>query len=72
MNSPCPPVMICGFNRPDCLKQVFDRVREAKPTQLFLVLDAPRDEHPEDVEKVAECKKIFEKIDWPCEVVRDY
>ena len=48
----CPPVMICGFNRPDCLKQVFDRVREARPSQLFLVLDALRDGRPKDVEGV--------------------
>ena len=71
-NSLCPPVMICGFNRPDCLNQVFDRVREAKPSQLFLVLDAPREGRPDDVEKNNACKEIFKNIDWPCEVVRDY
>lgn len=68
----CPPVMICGFNRPDCLKQVFERVREAKPAQLFLVLDAPREGRQDDVEKNNACKKVLENIDWPCEVVRDY
>ena len=64
--------MICGFNRPDCLKQVFDRVREAMPSQLFLVMDAPREGRPQDVEGVSACRKIFDGIDWPCEVVRDY
>lgn len=68
----CPPVMICGFNRPDCLKQVFDRVREAKPSQLFLVMDAPREGRPQDVEGVSACRKIFDGIDWPCEVHRNY
>lgn len=71
-NSLCPPVMICGFNRPDCLKQVFERVREAKPSQLFLVLDAPREGRLDDVEKNNACKEIFKNIDWPCDVVRDY
>ena len=68
----CPPVMICGFNRPDCLKKVFERVREAKPAQLFLVLDAPREGRPDDVDKNNACKKVLEDIDWPCEVHRDY
>lgn len=68
----CPPVMICGFNRPDCLKKVFERVREAKPAQLFLVLDAPREGRPDDVDKNNACKKALENIDWPCEVHRDY
>jgi len=68
----CPPVMICGFNRPDCLKQVLARVREAKPSQLFLVLDAPREGRQDDVENNSACKKVFEDIDWPCVIHRDY
>ena len=68
----CPPVMICGFNRPDCLREVFEKVREAKPAQLFLVLDAPREGRAKDVDGVAVCRKIFENVDWPCEVHRNY
>lgn len=68
----CPPVMICGFIRPDCLKKVFDRVREAKPAQLFLALDAPRDGRPKDVTLCEDCKKVFAEVDWPCEVHRNY
>lgn len=68
----CPPVMICGFNRPDCLKKVFDRVREAKPSQLFLVLDAPREGRSADIEKNNACKKVFDGVDWPCEVHHNY
>lgn len=68
----CPPVMICGFNRPDCLRRVFEKVREARPAQLFLVLDAPREGRPKDVEGVAACRQIFEGVDWPCDVHRNY
>ena len=68
----CPPVMICGFNRPDYLREVFGRVREAKPSRLFLVLDAPRDNHPEDISRYNECRNIFNQVDWECDVYRDY
>ena len=66
------PVMICGFTRPDTLAKVFAAVREAKPKKLYLVLDAPREGRPGDVAPNEECKCIFEGVDWPCDVVRDY
>lgn len=68
----CPPVMICGFNRPDCLAQVFSAVREARPKQLFLVLDAPRVDRPDDIPGYEACKKVFDDVDWPCDVKRNY
>ena len=72
MRSQCPPVAIFGFNRPDCLIQVFERVRMARPKQLFLVLDAPRLKHPDDIHQWESCKKIFEMVDWDCEVHRNF
>lgn len=68
----CPPVMICGFNRPACLKRVFEVVRQVKPEKLFLVLDAPRPENENDLKGLMECKQIFDGVDWPCEVHRNY
>lgn len=67
-----PPVAVFGFNRPECLIQVFDRVRAATPRKLFLVLDAPREDRPEEVLKWEECKKIFDGVDWDCEVHHNY
>lgn len=67
-----PPVLICGFNRPDCLRKVFAAVRNERPSDLFLVLDAPRHGRADDYEANDECKKIFEGVDWPCNVRRFY
>ncbi len=66
------PIMLLFFNRPEPLKQVFDWVRSVKPSQLFLVQDGPRTNRPDDVDKILECQKIVENIDWPCEVHRNY
>ena len=66
------PVYIIFFNRPDTLEKVFESVKEARPSKLFLVADGPRDERADDVQKIEECKKVVENIDWECEVHRNY
>lgn len=70
-NCICPPVLVVGFNRPECLREVFDRVKEARPSELFLALDFPRVGRS-DEKQYEECKKIFDGVDWPCTVHRNY
>ncbi|MBM4165263.1 MAG: glycosyltransferase family 2 protein [Lentisphaerae bacterium] len=70
--SDIPPVAIFGFIRPHTTAQVFARVREARPKRLFLCLDAPRPERPDDLPKYQEVRAIFDQVDWPCEVARNY
>jgi hypothetical protein len=65
-------VLIVAFNRPDLTARVFDKVRDAQPGKLFLCVDAPRDNRADDVEKNEAVKRIFEKVDWECEVHRNY
>lgn len=62
------PVLFLIFNRPDTTKQVFDRIRQAKPRYLFVAADGPRIDRPADEEKCLTTRKITENIDWPCEV----
>ncbi len=66
------PVMILFFNRPDTLKQVFEAVKNARPSILLLAQDGARDNRPNDVSLVEECRKIVEDIDWECTVYRNY
>ena len=66
------PVSMIFFNRPDTLKKVFDAVREAKPTKLFLIQDGARDNREDDVINIEKCRKIFDDIDWDCEVTKIY
>lgn len=63
-------VAIIFFNRPNAVKHVFESVAKAKPSKLFLIQDGSRGE--KDDAKVAECRSIVEKIDWPCEVYKNY
>ena len=63
-------VLILFFNRPDHLKKVFDEVRKARPSRLFLYQDGPRGER--DMPGIEGCRRVVENIDWQCEVHRKY
>ncbi len=65
-------VLILFFNRPDHFQQVFDQVRKARPSHLFLYQDGPRGER--DLPGIMACRDIVsdEQIDWECDVQRHY
>lgn len=65
-------VAMIFFNRPDTLKTVFESVREARPSKLYLIQDGARVNRPKDAENIAKCREVVSDIDWECEVVRDY
>ena len=66
------PVALIFFNRDDTLKEVFEQVRKAKPSKLFLIQDGAREGRQDDVEGIVACRKIVENIDWECEVHKNY
>lgn len=63
-------VLLLFFNRPDSLQKVFEQVRLARPSRLFLYQDGPRDER--DREGIEACRRVVEAIDWECDVHRLY
>lgn len=73
MNNRCTaPVAMVFFNRPEQFKRIFEEVRKARPTKLFLIQDGPRENHPSDEIQIQACRQIAETIDWDCEVHRNY
>lgn len=63
-------VLILFFNRPNQLSQVFEQVKKARPSRLFLYQDGPRSE--KDLPGIEACRRIVADIDWECEVHRNY
>jgi hypothetical protein len=63
-------VLMLFFNRPDNFRKVFEQVRLARPSRLFLYQDGPRGER--DMAGIMACRKIAENIDWECEVHQNY
>ncbi|MCK9344978.1 MAG: hypothetical protein M0P64_02540 [Candidatus Pacebacteria bacterium] len=62
------PILLLIFNRPDTTAKVFEEIRKARPKQLFIASDGPRDNVPGDQVLCAETKSIVKNIDWECEV----
>lgn len=65
-------VALIFFNRPDCFKEVFKAVSEARPSRLYLIQDGARLNRPDDPSKIKACREIVSHIDWECEVIKDY
>lgn len=66
------PVYLNFFNRPDTFKYVFDAVKQAKPSKLFLSCDGARTGNKDDEKNMAACQRIAEDIEWECEVHTNY
>lgn len=62
------PVLILFFARPNPLGKVFEQIKIARPSKLYLYQDGARENRPDDVENIKLCREIVSKIDWECEV----
>ena len=65
-------VLLLFFTRTDSFQKVFDEVRRARPSRLFLFQDGPRGER--DRTGIEACRAIVadDQIDWECDVRRNY
>jgi hypothetical protein len=66
------PVLLIIFNRPDLTRRVFQRIREARPRQLYIAADGPRLDSASDNELCEEARFEASCVDWPCDVQRRY
>ncbi len=66
------PVLLVFYRRPDTTKRVFEAIRAARPTKLFLATSAPNPNRPADAELCKATRDVVAHVDWPCEVYRDY
>ncbi len=63
------PILFLVFNRLNTTKQVFAKIREVKPSQLFVASDGPRTQLPDEKDKIEEIRQfILANIDWECEL----
>ncbi len=66
------PIALIIFNRPDYTARVFEEIRQAKPPQLLVIADGPRPDHVEDIQKCAATREIIDRVDWECEVFKNF
>ena len=66
---PCStPVLFCLFNRPAETVRVFEAIRRQRPPLLLVAQDGPRPDHRDDPPQIEACRRVLERVDWPCEV----
>ncbi|MDB4922631.1 nucleotide-diphospho-sugar transferase [Mucilaginibacter sp.] len=61
-------VLFVIFNRPKTTRKVFEQIRIAKPSRLYIAADAPRPDYPNDSPLCKQTRSIVKNIDWDCEV----
>ena len=61
------PVLFMIFNRPDVTRDVFEKIRLAKPSRLYIAADGPRTNRNEE-ELCKETRSVINQIDWDCQV----
>ncbi len=67
------PIALIIFNRPNLTRYVFNEIRKAKPKELFVISDAPREEKGnEEKELVQKAREIAEQVDWKCKVYKRF
>lgn len=62
------PILFIIFNRPEPTAVVFEEIRKARPSRLFIAGDGPRAHVAADAENCARTRDIVKSIDWDCEV----
>lgn len=60
------------FNRPEATERSFQKIRDARPTRLFVISDAARPSKDGELDRVERARGITENIDWDCDVHRIY
>jgi hypothetical protein len=66
------PVLLIIFRRAELTEKIFEAIRQAKPQKLFVAADGPRSNVVSDLEQCAATRAIIERVDWDCEVFKDY
>ena len=66
------PVLLLIFNRPENTLQVLNEIKKIKPSKLYISADGPRSNNTEDIENCKLAREIINKIDWDCEIKKNF
>jgi hypothetical protein len=66
------PIVLIIFNRPDYTARLFEVIRQVQPEKLLVIADGPRPDRPEDQARCAAARAVIDRVDWHCEVFRDF
>lgn len=64
------PLVLIIYNRPHFTQKVFDVIKQVRPTELFIISDAPRNDDEKNL--VMESRQIIDQVDWKCKVNKKF
>jgi len=62
------PVLFLVFNRPETTLRVFQKIRNARPSRLYVAADGPRLGVTDEAKRCKKVRDISTEIDWDCDV----
>jgi hypothetical protein len=62
------PVLFLIFRQPEVTRRVFEQIRAAKPTKLYVAADGPRANRLDDIADCEATRAVVANIDWNCEL----
>ena len=66
--SRCPAILILAFNRPGAAAQLARALSAVKPPRVYVALDGPRADAPDDVERCEQVREILSSLPWEHEL----
>jgi hypothetical protein len=60
------PVLFIVFSANSTTRKVFEAIRSARPSRLYVFCDGPRPRVAGEREKCLESQRIATQVDWPC------
>jgi hypothetical protein len=64
------PVVLAVYNRPEKLQRLIEIIAQHRPRLLLVIADGPKAGNAEDALRVSMVRRMLDRIDWPCEVLR--
>lgn len=64
------PIIFLIYRRPDLTAKVFEAIRQAKPTKLFVIADGPRNEA--EISICSQTRAVIDKVNWDCDLFLNY
>ena len=62
------PLLVIGFNRPDHMRVLIERLREIEPRNIYVAIDGPRRDRLGERDMVERCRSLVDEIDWGADV----
>lgn len=63
------PVLFLIFRQPEITRAVFEQIRAARPSKLYISADGPRPNRPDDIADCEATRAVVANVDWDCEVL---